>query len=162
MGLLLDHELANSAPEDAYFILENNFRCGFFLGYLIKNKYDENRFKINKKWCARKIQFNTNNGPYRLYGLLKEISEENKLIKQLIQTPPQNIGEYSSLLAHNKLSCVNCFLHFSPGVYPIDNNFIHTVFGEVDIENFNCREDIPTFQRIGHTYFFALVNHNFL
>ena len=162
MGVLIDHELAVHEPADHYTLLDKPFRSGFFMGFLIKNLYDEKRFNIHKKWAARKIQFNSNNGPYKLYGILREIGSENKLINQLSITPPQNIGEYSSILANNKLSCVNCFLHFSPGLYPIDNNFLPTIFSDIDTDDFNNKKDILPFQRIGHIYFFAIINHNSL
>lgn len=159
---LLDHELVSSDPIDTYSILDENFKSGFFAGFLIKNLYDEKRFNINKKYNPQRVLFNSNNGPYRLYGSIKSVGEENKLLKQLINTPPQNIGDYSSILTSNNLSCLHCFLHFSPGLYPIDNLYMSDLFPELNIENFNSNKHIPTFQRIGHIYFFAIVNHNFL
>jgi len=159
---LIDHELADSPPAEAYLELDKTFKSGFFVGYLIKNLYDEKRFNIHKKWNAKKIQFNSNNGPYKLYGVLKEVGSENNLINQLTRTPPQNIGKYSFILANNKLSCVNCFLHFSPGLYPIDNDFLYNCFPEIDINDFNSKKNILPFQRIGHIYFFAIINHMFL
>jgi len=158
---LLDHELVSSEPQHAYSVLDDSFKSGFFMGFLIKNLYDEKRFNINKKCNPKRALFNSNNGPYRLYGSLKSVGEENKLINQLINTPPRNIGEYSSILTSNNLSLLHCFLHFSPGLYPIDNFYMTDVFSESNIENFNTNKQIPPFQRIGHIYFFAIVNHKY-
>lgn len=159
---LLDHELVSSEPLDTYTVLDDSFKSGFFAGFLIKNLYDEKRFNIHKKWTPEKILFNSNNGPYRLYGMVKSIGEENKLIKQLINRPPQNIGDYSSILSANNFSCLHCFLHFSPGLYPIDNFYLPEIFPDLNIENFNNNNHVPPFQRIGHIYFFAIVNHKYL
>lgn len=160
MGLLIDHELVNSDTQEEYPVLSDSFKGGFFVGHLIKNLYDEKRFKIYKTSSPRRLTFNSNNGPYKLYGILTE--KENTLIKNLKQAPPQNIGEYSTLLSINKFSCLTCFLHFSPGLYPIDNSYIQEVLPEADLNDFNCNKSVLPFQRIGHIYFFALVNHNFL
>ena len=159
---LIDHELVNQLPIDPYTVLDKTFKSGFFAGYLIKSLYDEKRFLIHKKHQPKKLLFNSNNGLHRLYGLVKTVGGENRLINQLIQTPPQNIGEYSSILAMNKLSCLHCFLHFSPGLYPVDNIFVDKIFPELSLEGFRENKNIPPFQRIGHIYLFALINHKLL
>jgi len=160
METLVDHELANNSPQEVYPVLDKSFECGFFMGYLIKNLYDEKRLKINKKYSPQRFIFNSNNGPYRLYGILK--NNKNKLINSLQATPPQNIGEYSLILSANNASCLTCFLHFSPGLYPLDNDYTQNVFSEIKLDEFNSNKNVLPFQRIGHIYIFALVNHNFL
>jgi hypothetical protein len=160
MEMMVDHELANNLPLEEYPVLDEQFECGFFMGYLIKNLYDEKRFKINKKYSPQRFTFNSNNGPYRLYGILN--NKKNTLIDSLVSNPPQNIGEYSSVLSVNEASCLTCFLHFSPGLYPLDNDYVQKVFSDIDLNEFNSNKNILPFQRIGHIYIFALVNHNFL
>ena len=161
METLIDHELVSQLPKKSYEPAGNNFESGYFAGYIIKNLYDEKRFSINKKYNPKRFSFETNNGVYNLYGTQIAAAITDSLINNLTATPPKNIGEYSSLLTLNGLSCLSCFLHFSPGLYPIDSTYLHRIFTNLNIEDFNTQKNIPSFQRVGHIYLFALVNHNF-
>jgi hypothetical protein len=162
MEILIDHSLVENAPVNEYPVLDDSFKSGFFVGHIIKNKYDEERFSIDKKILSKRALFNSNNGPYKLYGHFQNKGTDNQLINKLVNTPPQNIGEYSSILTSCGLSCLTCFLHFTPGLYPIDNSYIETFFSPMQLENFCCNKSVPSFQRLGYIYFFAIVNHNFL
>lgn len=160
METLIDHQLVNQPPRKEYEALDHNFDSGYFAGYIIKNLYDEKRFSINKNYNPKRFLFRTNNGDYNLYGIFTQAQITDLLINNLTATPPTNIGEYSSLLTLNGLSCMSCFLHFSPGLYPIDSTYLHRFFN-FNIEEFNTQKNIPSFQRLGHIYLFALVNHDF-
>ena len=157
MEAVLDHGLAEVKPQGLYPVL-NNFESGLFCGYIIKSQYDEERLEINPGYNPQRLLFKTNNGPYHLYGVFKP-NKLNSLIKKLEQTPPQNIGEYSSLLTQEGLSCLTCFLFFSPGLYPVDSYYKNNFFSEINFEDFSANFSLPPFQRIGHIYLFALVNH---
>ena len=157
MESVLDPGLADVKPQQDYPLL-TNFESGFFCGYNIKNQYDEKRLEINPDYNPRRFQFKTNYGTYNLYGIFKP-NPKNSFIKKLEQTPPSNIGEYSSTLTLEGYSCLTCFLFFSPGLYPVDSYYKNNLFEEINFEEFSINPDVPTFQRLGHIYLFALVNH---
>jgi len=158
METMLDYSLTAVEPGLDYPELDTN-NC-FFIGHIIKNKYDESRLHINERYNPKRFSFDTNNGRYNLYGIFKEAPLNNKLISELSKKPYTNIGEYSSILALNKLSCLSCFLHFSPGLYPIDTIYSKRFFSDLDEAHFTIKKDIPTFQWISSIYLFALINHN--
>ena len=159
MEIVLDYELADQPPVLEYSPLAENFTHHFFAGYIIKNRYDEERLSIHSKLKPTRFLFNTNNGAYKLYGLLKEASPNHKLIDVLTQKHRINIGEYNTLLTLNGLSCLTCFLHFSPGLYPIDINHLDKFFPTTGESLYNNKMVVPNFQRIGNIYLFALINH---
>lgn len=157
---MIDHSLADVKPQLAYPQLQDGFQDSFFAGHIIKNRYDEERLVISKKFNTSRFSFPTNNGDYHLYGLVKQASPNHKLISSLNKKKTINIGEYGGLLTSNGLSCLTCFLHFSPGMYPLDSIYMNHFFPEVD-DTFNEHNNsIPTFQRLGTIYLFTLVNHN--
>jgi len=157
---MIDHSLAEDKPQLAYPQLQDGFQDSFFAGHIIKNRYDEERLTISNKFNTSRFSFPTNNGDYYLYGVVKQASPNHKLISSLNKKKTINIGEYSGMLTSNGLSCLTCFLHFSPGLYPVDSNYMDHFFPEID-DTFNeSSKSIPTFQRLGTIYLFALVNHN--
>lgn len=158
MEMVLDYSLTAQEPEHEYPLLDTD-NC-FFIGHIIKNKYDENRLHINSRYNPQRFSFNTNNGKYNLYGIFKEAALNNKLITELRKNTYINIGEYSSILAMNKLSCLSCFLHFSPGLYPIDSIYSKRFFSDIDESHFTIKKDIPTFQWISSIYLFTLINYH--
>lgn len=157
--MVLDFELTEQQATGEYPELDHAFSQGVFYGYHIKNKYDEERLLIKQTPDTVKFTFNTNNGPYKLYGILDR-SIDSALFTKLVNTPPQNIGEYNSLLTLNGLSCLTCFLYFSPGLYPIDTHYAERFFPNVKNDIFSCNKKVAKFQRMAHTYLFALVNLN--
>lgn len=159
MEMILNPELSEQSVSEAYRVLDDTFHYGYFYGFNIKNKYDEERLAISNYSGAKRIYFETNNKPYNLYGLLDENPINDTLVRQLDKTPPASIGEYNSKLTLNGLTCFTCFLHFSPGLYPIDSCYAEKFFPGVDISIFNSNKKISKFQRMGHIYLFALVNH---
>lgn len=159
METVLDFELTEQQVTGDYPELDQTFSQGIFYGYHIKNKYDEERLLIKQTPSTTKFTFNTNNGPYKLYGLLEE-NTKNTFLSKLINTPPQNIGEYNSFLTLNGLSCLTCFLYFSPGLYPIDTHYVDRFFPNIENNIFSCNKKVAKFQRMAHTYLFALVNLN--
>lgn len=161
METLINHELVNQPPSKNYDLLPYDFDSGYFAGYVIKSLYDEKRYSINKNYNPKRFSFNTNNGVYKLYGLFNPAPITDLFINNLTATPPANIGEYSSLLTLNGLSCMTCFLRFSPGLYPIDSTYLTRFFSFLNIDDFNSQKNIPSFQRLGHIYLFALVNHDY-
>lgn len=159
METVLDLELTEQQTTGEYPELDDTFSHGVFYGYHVKNKYDEERLLIKNVPNITKLTFNTNNGPYKLYGILNK-NPNSSLLNKLIRVTPGNIGEYNSFLTLNGLSCLTCFLYFSPGLYPIDTHYSKRFFPDVENDIFSCNKKVVKFQRMAHTYLFALVNLN--
>jgi len=160
MENMLDVTLAEQQPQLDYPLIKSDFPDSFFAGYIIKNRYDEERLNITKTYNTERFSFATNNGTYKLYGLLKHFSPNHKLVSSLNSRKTITIGEYSGLLNACGLSCLSCFLHFSPGLYPVDNNFSSHFFPEIDDTFQETKNNIPSFQQVGNIYIFALINHH--
>lgn len=159
METVLDFELTEQQTTGEYPPLDETFSQGLFYGYHVKNKYDEERLLIQNIPGVAKFTFSTNNGPFKLYGLLNK-NTSSTLLTKLTNTPPGNIGEYNSFLTLNGLSCLTCFLYFSPGLYPIDTHYSKRFFPDIENSIFSCNKKVAKFQRMAHTYLFALINLN--
>lgn len=157
---MIDYTLAEQEPQLTYSLLPEDFQDSFFAGYIIKNKYDEERFDINKKFNPIKFSFPTNNGNYKLFGKIKQASPNHKLVSNLNSVKTISVCEYSNILSGCGLSCLTCFLHFSPGLYPVDDVFMNHFFPELDDTFIQVKNNIPAFQQVGNIYLFALINHN--
>lgn len=157
---MIDYTLAEVEPSLFYPLLDADFPDSFFAGFIVKNRYDEERYNISQKFEPVRFSFPTNNGVYKLYGKLKEASPNHKLISSLNSRKTIGVCDYSTLLNNCGLSCITCFLHFSPGLYPVDDDFMSHFFPEIDDTFIECKNNIPAFQRMGNIYLFTLINHN--
>lgn len=157
---MIDHTLAEVEPSLDYPALPEDFTDSFFAGFIIKNRYDEERYNIHNKFDPVRFSFPTNNGVYKLYGRLKQGSPNHKLISNLNSRETISVCEYSTLLNSCGLSCLTCFLHFSPGLYPVDDSFMNHFFPEIDETFIEGKNNVPAFQRMGNIYLFTLINHN--
>ena len=101
---MLDVALAEQEPQLNYPLLKADFPDSFFAGYLIKNRYDEERLNISKNYNTERFSFATNNGVYKLFGLLKQASPNHKLVSSLNSRKTITIGEYGGLLNASVLS----------------------------------------------------------
>jgi len=151
----IDYKLAELPPHKDYAPLDLTSSL-LFAGYIIKNLYDEKRFEIDRKYKPQRCTFSTSSGDYKLYGIFNE--SEDFFIKKLNLKKFNNLAEYNSFLSFEGLSCLTCFLHFSPGLYPVDSCYLPRFFTQVDFNNFNKKKNISPFQKFAHIYFFALIN----
>jgi len=157
---MINYTLAEVKPSLEYPVLSPDFQDSFFTGFIIKNKYDEERYNINSKFDPIRFSFPTNNGNYKLFGCLKQASPNHKLISNLNARETISVCEYSNILSSCGLSCLTCFLHFSPGLYPVDDKFINKFFPDFNDSFVSVKNNVPAFQQVGNIYLFALINHN--
>lgn len=151
----IDYKLADNLPQKRYAPLHLQEPM-LFAGYIIKNEYDEQRFQIADNLQATRFSFQTLNQCYNMYGITRKSSAQ---FLQLLQHKQiDNLIDYNSFLTLHGLSCLTCFLHFTPGLYPLDNHYLHEYFSDVDFNHFNKKNNISPFQKVAHIYFFALVN----
>jgi len=157
MQTLVDHHLAEIPLQEDYPLHKTDH--SFFCGYVMKNNYDESRLHISGDVSPRRATFQTNNTDYKLYGIFQDAPYNHTLVSALVKNPPSNINEYNSILTTNGLTCFNCFLHFSPELYPIDSAHINKFFPTLNLDHtFSGKNKIPSFQRLNHIYLFCLIN----
>ncbi len=109
-----------------------DFKCKkpcLFLGYIIKNEYDNIRLELNEKYNPKKYvhvylekgkKFNI----LPLYGLFLDLNDLGKTVGDLLvrqeKTKSMNMIIYENLLNQHNLSCDDCYGNFHKNVYPVD------------------------------------------
>tara|TARA_R110002020_G_scaffold284342_2_gene499956 strand:- start:1997 stop:2506 length:510 start_codon:yes stop_codon:yes gene_type:complete len=101
-----------------------------FIGFILKNEYDNQRLKINEKFIPRKFLkvFKTDKkleiAP--LYGVCLELNETGQKLRKLIKKQEVvkniNLVVYENILSQFELTCHDCYGYFKNGIYPIDFN----------------------------------------
>lgn len=151
----IDYKLAEMPPQKNYCALKLD-RSKLFAGYIIRNLYDEQRFEIDRKYKPHRFSFLTSAGDYKLYGITRD--SQDFFVKKLELKKFDNLVEYNSFLSFEGLSCLTCFLHFAPGMYPVDSSYLTRYFSDIDFCDFNKKKNISPFQKFAHIYFFALID----
>lgn len=159
METILSYELADQEPSLEYREIDSDKLPMCFLGYIINNKYDESRLSLPKNVNASRFIFNTINKKYFLYGLINKPLRNNNFINNLQLSPPNSLKDYYSFLNKNNYSCYDCFLHFSPGVYPLDLQYKEDFFKNLNFsELLSKNKNVASFQQLGSIYLLALIN----
>tara|TARA_R110001583_G_scaffold12055_4_gene53719 strand:+ start:3845 stop:4357 length:513 start_codon:yes stop_codon:yes gene_type:complete len=113
---------------DDYNPLDNKFPV-LFLGFIIKNEYDNQRLQLNKKmevekkvhvWYNKKEELKC----LPLYGLFLKLNENgNKIansLKQQRKSGNMNLIVYENILEQYEFTCNDCYGYFDGNVYPVD------------------------------------------
>ena len=127
---MIDVSLVEAPVSIDEFIYETPIKPSVFLGFIIKNEYDNKRLGINEKYKPSKfIRMYKNKGKIEvlpLYGICFELNGLGKSIASTIKQQEEsydiNLVVYQNLLSEYSLSCNDCYGHFRSGVYPIDFN----------------------------------------
>jgi len=121
------------------FSYETPLQPSIFLGFIIKNEYDNKRLKINEDYNPKRfIRIYKENGKSKmlpLYGICLELNELGKKVVNLISKQEKsydiNLLVYQNLLNECDLTCNDCYAYFKSGIYPIDfNKFRYLSQGE--------------------------------
>mgnify|MGYP003624597796 FL=1 len=103
-----------------------------FLGFAIKNEYDNQRLEICEKHKPKKRLFIFENNKkdleefsvLPLYGLFLELSQQGKTIAKTLLTEElagnMHIDRYEKILAEYNLSCNDSYSYLNKRIYPID------------------------------------------
>jgi len=98
-----------------------------FLGFAIKNEYDNQRLEINGNYKpSRQLFAFEKNGEFKvlpLYGLFIKLNDTaKKLAKTLLEQEKQemSINTYSSILDQYNISCRDSYSYLNKNIYPID------------------------------------------
>lgn len=153
-----------------YTLLDDSSYPILFLGFIIKNEYDNLRIRINEKYSPinliHRIKTSENGRGICLKGICLK---PNNTIKQLFaalqsqETLLMNVAVYENLLNQYELACKETYSLFSKGVYPIDFNNLKSVCDNefnVDKKIFqhmlNLDEKSFDFQKFSSLKLFAL------
>ena len=127
---MIDISLIETPVSMDGFSYEIPLQPSIFLGFIIKNEYDNKRLKINDDYNPKRfIRIYKQNGESKmlpLYGICIELNELGKNIANLINAQEKSYGinlvVYQNLLSEFNLTCNDCYAHFKNGIYPIDFN----------------------------------------
>lgn len=118
----------------SFTLLDNSSYPILFLGFIIRNEYDNLRIKLNEKYVPisliHRIKTPENDRGVCLKGI---ILKPNNTIKQLFtalqsqENLMMNIVTYENLLSQYSLACKETYSHFTKGLYPIDFNNLKSV-----------------------------------
>jgi hypothetical protein len=112
------------------FSYETPIQPSIFLGFIIKNEYDNQRLKINEDYQPKRFlrvyKINGESQLLPLYGFCLKLNGMGENIVNIISKQEQsfeiNLTLYQNMLNEYNLSCNDCYAYFKSGVYPIDFN----------------------------------------
>lgn len=164
----VDVDLVNQpATFENYRILRDDLPA-LFIGFQIKNKYDEERLYIPEKYEPQRILqlcYNANSEvkARTLYGIfVKPKPIANKLMGVLDElTDQMNIlstNAYQTLLRNHGVACDDAYAYMFLGLYPIDLSFYKDLcyYSKFDLKTFI---DPKNFQSIAALNIYVLGNH---
>lgn len=106
---------------------DRNRPC-LFLGFAIKNEYDNQRLKICEKYKPGRylFSFTRKDDDYRLlplYGLFMDLNKKGKQLVRTIIDQEKNIMGikiYEDILEQYDMSCRDSYSYLNKNIYPID------------------------------------------
>ena len=127
---MIDVSLVDEPVNGDSFELLDVIKPSLFLGHVIKNEYDNRRFKINEKYNPQKFY-----APYfedkkwnmlPLYGIVLQLNETGiklaTLLKEQEDRSNINLIIYENLINQFDVTCDNCYAYFKNKIYPVDFN----------------------------------------
>ena len=127
---MIDVSLVETPVDGESFAYKTPLEPSIFLGFIIKNEYDNKRLEINEIYKPKKFfkvyKSNKKGSVLPLYGIcLKPNELGNDIIKVLTEQENLydiNLVVYQNLLSQYGLTCNDCYGYFKSGIYPIDFN----------------------------------------
>ena len=117
-------------PVDVTSFTDNPIRPVLFLGFVMKNEYDNLRIKLNEKYNPKKfITFITDSkgvptGMIPFYGITLTPNNNIKKLMQTLKSQEKqglmNLVVYENLISQFNLQCKETYGYYQQGVYPID------------------------------------------
>ena len=119
---------------------------GLFIGCDIKNKYDEDRIRINESFNPIRI----GHLDKMFYGVLLPLLDEHSALLNVFEKYKNiDLFFYNKTLNQFELSCEDNFLYLDYGIYPIDSKYIVKYFPNFSYNDFFIElNDLPNYQRI--------------
>tara|TARA_R110000787_G_scaffold40970_2_gene101367 strand:+ start:1020 stop:1529 length:510 start_codon:yes stop_codon:yes gene_type:complete len=125
---MIDVSLVESPVNGEGFSYETPLEPSIFLGFIIKNEYDNKRLDINEKYNPKKFfrlyKSNSKSNMLPLYGVCLKPNELGEKIIRLVSDQEKsydiNLVVYQNLLSEFDITCNDCYAYFKSGIYPID------------------------------------------
>ena len=119
------------------------FRPSLFLGFILKNEYDNQRLKIKENYNPKKFVYICEKEKkldiVPLYGILLKLNKQGNDLTNLIQRQVKanniNLVVYENLLSQFNLKCDDCYGYFRKGIYPLDFNKFRVITDDVISED---------------------------
>ncbi len=136
---MIDVSLVEAPVSIEEYTNETPLQPSLFLGFIIRNEYDNKRLEINEKYKpSRFIRMYKHKGKIKvlpLYGICLKLNDFGESIANSIKLQEEsydiNLVVYQNLLSEFNLTCNDCYGHFESGVYPVDfNKFRYLADGE--------------------------------
>lgn len=166
--MLVDVDLVNEPVDLSDFeLIKGNQYPLALCGFILKNKYDQDRLKIRSIYKPKKyIHFLDNSTtPKIFYGIPIKLIDSNILSKfNSFEVSITNLvrEDYSEFLSSLGLSCSECFGELYKGVYPVDNACISKLtkqFSSIEDLYSTLEHNSPPFQSFGYFTIFILTNN---
>ena len=113
----------SSTPPKQYPIL--------FLGFVIKNQYDNMRIELNSKYNPVKFYHVLKSGVIPLNGIVLTPNDNLKKVIESITNQEKsnnmNLVIYENLISQFNFSCKETYGYFQKGIYPLDFNNLKSV-----------------------------------
>jgi hypothetical protein len=127
---MIDTSLVEVPVSIEGFSYETPIRPSIFLGFIIKNEYDNQRLKINEKYDPKRFlrvyKINGEKNLLPLYGFCLPLNGLGENIVNVISKQENsfdiNLTLYQNILNQYNLTCNDCYGYFKSGIYPIDFN----------------------------------------
>lgn len=131
---MLSENLADLPPKKSYERITSG--C-LFVGFKIKNLYDEERLCIQESFDPKRIY--VEGSSYMLYGTILPLKGDFiPLSNKVKHQRAYDLIGYNMLLQEYKLSCNECYFNLRPPVYPIDNQYIRKILPEYNYKDYIC------------------------
>lgn len=105
----------------------NEERPCLFLGFAVKNEYDNQRLQINEKYKPSKQLFAFEKDDkfkvLPLYGLFIKLNDVGRQLANILieqEKSGMNINVYSDILNQYNISCRDSYSYLNKNIYPID------------------------------------------
>ena len=118
-----------------------------FLGFCIKNEYDNQRLKINEKYEPAKQLFlfekpDNEYGILPLYGIFMKLNQLGIKVTSALLNNDLNIKNnklpyksYEKILYEYKLSCNDSYSYLNKRIYPLDINHLDKISDDVSAQD---------------------------
>lgn len=141
---MIDIDLVNKNLDvSSYNILSPTDYPILFLGFIIRNQYDDLRIEVNKKYNPINIlHFSKDRNTFTALKGIKLTPNHNikKLFSQIKSQEKLtlNLVIYENMISQFGFACKDTYSLFAPGMYPLDFNNLKTVCDD----NFNADKKI--------------------
>ena len=130
---MIDISLVEQAVNTSEYTMFDGDKPCLFLGFAIKNEYDNQRLKITESYNPKKKLYafkkkeedKVKYDMIPLYGLFLTLSESGMHIARTLTQQNKNhmnINLYEEILNEYNFSCLDSYSYLNSGIYPFDFN----------------------------------------